>query len=225
VVGAPWRSRKVGALYPFRAGLACGTRVMKFCRLAFVRGLLAGAGTAHLRAKSNQEGAPVFRALRSIAILVLPVIAASQAHATNTAIDVPAGATLPEVLALWGEPAEKIDRAVLHQTVWRYSDGAFVVFKEGRVINWKSSRNRGPSKAPTTAEAPRGLPEVKPTSEMGDLVRDIAREVPGGPDVPYSEPPPAANPPQLNLRANPVPGQPGGPGGAADGDADLEEVD
>lgn len=139
--------------------------------------------------------------------------------------DLKSGATLPEVLKIWGHPNEKIERQVKHEVVWSYSQGAFVVFKDGRVINWRSSRGRGPTSEVLTTPTPTA---ERPLSEMGDLVRDIAKEVPGGPDVPYSEPPsnqgPGAAVGQPALIPNQIPAQPPpGRGGVPDLEADQAD--
>lgn len=133
--------------------------------------------------------------------------------------DLPVGSTLPEVLKAWGHPAEKIERGVKHEVRWNYSGGAFVLFKNGKVVDWKSSRGRSPESIRKAAE-PTAVSE-KSNPEMGDLVRDIAREVPGGPDVPLAEPPGGAAG-QGSLMPNPVPPQ--ADGRAAGGEV-LDETE
>lgn len=172
----------------------------------------------------------MFRKFVLLAASFLCVLAASRVLAESASEDLQNGATLPEVLKLWGQPTEKIERQVKREVVWTYAQGAFAVFKDGRVINWRSVRGRGP----TSEVKPTATPATeRPLGEMGDLVRDIAKEVPGGPDVPYSEPPPNQRPGvavgQPALIPNAIPNQPPpGRGGAPDleGDqADLEEED
>ena len=159
----------------------------------------------------------MYRTFMPLAASFLCLAIVGSASAESASEDLPKGATLPEVLKLWGHPTEKIERQVKHEVVWSYSHGAFVVFKDGRVINWKSARGRGP----TSEVQPTATPATeRPLSEMGDLVRDIAKEVPGGPDVPYSEPPGAAVG-QPVLVPNAIPNQPPpGRGGVPDPEAD-----
>ena len=164
----------------------------------------------------------MYRKLVLLAASFLWLVSGGSASAESGSEDLPKGATLPEVLKLWGHPVEKIERQVKHEVVWTYSQGAFVVFKDGRVINWKSVRGRGPTSE--TLPTPTPVAE-RPLSEMGDLVRDIAKEVPGGPDVPYSEPP-NANVGQPVLVPNAIPNQPPpGRGGVPDQEADQAGVE
>ncbi|MEY4699901.1 MAG: hypothetical protein RL326_88 [Pseudomonadota bacterium] len=136
-----------------------------------------------------------------------------------------AGATLGDVLGAWGEPTEKVEKAIKREVVWYYPQGAKVVFKDGKVKSWRpidalvqADKEREAAKL---VAAPVGQ-EV--AGETRDLVRDIAKEVPSGPDVPYVEPPavPGGQPP---LIPNQIP--PGGRGAPAGvvpgGDVDLEE--
>ncbi len=155
-----------------------------------------------------------------ITTLFVPLLVATAspltAFAEGAFEDLTVGDTLPEVMRVWGQPAEKINRDVKREVRWNYSQSAFVVFKDGKVIDWRSSRGRTPeslakkataTKAPDTERSPE-------SSAMGDLVRDIAREVPGGPDAPYSEPP------QGGLVPNQIPPQP--PGGRSGPDEGLD---
>lgn len=137
-----------------------------------------------------------------------------------------AGATLGEVLGSWGEPTEKVERGVKREVVWYYPQGAKVVFKDGKLKSWRpidsiaqSDKEREAAKfvvAPTGQEV---------AGETRDLVRDIAKEVPSGPDVPYVEPAVPAQAGQPPLIPNQIP--PGGRGAPAGvvpgGDVDLEE--
>lgn len=136
-----------------------------------------------------------------------------------------AGATLGDVLGSWGEPTDKVEKSIKREVVWYYPQGAKVVFKDGKVKSWRpidalvqADREREAAKlvvAPTGQEV---------AGETRDLVRDIAKEVPSGPDAPYVEPPavPGAQPP---LVPNHIP--PGGRGAPAGvvpgGDVDLDE--
>lgn len=135
------------------------------------------------------------------------------------------GATLGDVLGLWGEPTEKVEKAIKREVVWYYPQGARVVFKDGKVKSWRPIDSiveaQEAKEAAKAAAVPAGE-EV--ASETRDLVRDIAKEVPSGPDVPYVEPPaaPAGQPP---LIPNQIP--PGGRGAPAGvvpgGDVELDE--
>ena len=87
----------------------------------------------------------MYRKLVLLAASFLWLVSGGSASAESASEDLPKGATLPEVMKLWGHPVEKIERQVKHEVVWTYSQGAFVVFKDGRVINWKSVRGRGPN--------------------------------------------------------------------------------
>lgn len=146
------------------------------------------------------------------------------AFADNPVEDLEGGATLPEVLRAWGQPLEKVDRDVKREVIWRYSHGAFVKFKDGRVVDWRSSRGRGPTSMKTVVEATPAGP--KPLGEMGDLVRDIAKEVPGGPDAPFSDPPGGGAPGQPAIIPNQIPPAPPGdrrPAVSAESDVVEEE--
>jgi hypothetical protein len=136
-----------------------------------------------------------------------------------------AGATRGDVLGSWGEPTEKVEKSIKRETVWYYPQGAKVVFKDGKVKSWRPidsivQMDRARESAKLVAD-PAGQ-EV--AGETRDLVRDIAKEVPSGPDSPYVEPPavPGGQPP---LIPNQIP--PGGRGAPAGvvpgGDVDLEE--
>jgi hypothetical protein len=137
------------------------------------------------------------------------------------------GATLGEVLGSWGEPTEKVELAIKREVVWYYPQGAKVVFKGGKLKSWRPID----SIVQADKERERAKLEATPTGqevagETRDLVRDIAKEVPSGPDVPYVEPPivpgQAGQPP---LIPNQIP--PGGRGAPAGvvpgGDVDLSD--
>jgi hypothetical protein len=136
-----------------------------------------------------------------------------------------AGATLGDVLGAWGEPTDKVEKSIKREVVWYYPQGAKVVFKDGKVKAWRpidalvqADKEREAAKL---VAAPAGQ-EV--AGETRDLVRDIAKEVPSGPDSPYVEPP-AVQGGQPPLIPNQIP--PGGRGAPAGvvpgGDIDLDE--
>jgi hypothetical protein len=101
------------------------------------------------------------------------------------------GNTIGQVVTLWGDPKEKIERELKGQVVWYYPHGAYVLFQRGKVIRWRS-----PSGGSMAAAQPTPKMTVAPVSTSAidsatrDLVRDIAREIPSSPDAPYAEPPP-----------------------------------
>ncbi len=126
------------------------------------------------------------------------------------------GAELRDVLAAWGEPAERIERSVKKELVWRYPKGAYVVFKEGRVASFKAAedsieevREKKRAAQAATPAAALGGADTSAANDSKDMLRDIVREIPSGADVPYSEPPAGAS---SGLVANPVPPIPGNPG-------------
>jgi hypothetical protein len=115
---------------------------------------------------------------------------------------IPSGASFGEVLGLWGEPIDKVEKTVKREVVWHYPDGALVVFKDGR------AKRSQPTKAIVTAQAQEAAAKaavaapaaVEISGETRDLVRDIAKEVPSGPDGPGGDSGPVtvnSGPPQL----------------------------
>lgn len=122
--------------------------------------------------------------------------------------EVKKGAPLSDVLAAWGEPSERIERSVKRELVWRYSNGANVVFKDGKVSSFKLAPNTEPErgrKQKVAVTPARGESGVQ--GESRDVLRDIVREIPSGADVPYSEPAGGAD--TSGLVPNPVPPPPG----------------
>lgn len=135
-------------------------------------------------------------------------LVAQSALAADFAKKIPPGASYADVMSLWGEPAEKVEEGILKQTIWYYKDGAKVVFKNGRVRSFRPT-NAILAQQATIEES---KVDAKPVTtelagETRDLVRDIAKEVPSGPEVPYVEPPGAGQPP---IVPNQIP--PGGRG-------------
>lgn len=122
--------------------------------------------------------------------------------------EVKQGSSLNDVLAAWGEPSERIQRSVKRELVWRYSNGANVVFKDGKVTSFKLAPNTEPERAKkrkAIVTPARG--EQGDQSASRDVLRDIVREIPSGADAPYSEP--AAGADTSGLVPNPVPPPPG----------------
>ncbi len=101
-----------------------------------------------------------------------------------------AGSSIGEVVGAWGEPTEKVEKGIKREVVWYYPQGARVVFKDGKVRSWlppKELQRAEREKAEQAAAATPASAEF--ARETRDLVRDIAKEVPSGPDVPYVEQP------------------------------------
>jgi len=114
------------------------------------------------------------------------------------------GLSKSEVSRLWGEPKEKTEQESHHKEVWRYPDTAKVVFIESKVSNWGFGDANEAIEKPKKKE-PVPSKEIKLDPADGDpgtrdLVREIAREIPSGPDSPASnEPPPPAAIPGQNM--------------------------
>ena len=127
--------------------------------------------------------------------------------------DVYAESALPEltpgmsskaVLDLWGEPTEREEQETKRLELWRYPKGALVVFHEGVVSDWNPVVSLISQRSVALREKPVGVKHtpVGVNQDTRDLVREIAREVPSGPDV--SGP---SEPVEL-LQQNPVPNMP-----------------
>lgn len=128
------------------------------------------------------------------------------------------GATLKDVLGSWGEPEEKIEKGVKREVVWRYKQGAYVVFKNGRLASshiGDEAQSRQEKKAAQAAVADEAKKKAEAAVESKDVLRDIVREIPSGAEAPYTEPQPPSNDPNVaGLIPNPIP-QRGGPPGIA----------
>ncbi len=108
---------------------------------------------------------------------------------------IPTGASYAEVMGIWGEPIEKVEEGVLKQMIWYYKEGARVVFKNGRVRSFRPTNSvLAQQAAAVDAEVPVQSATTELAGETRDLVRDIAKEVPSGPDAPYVEPPVSGQP-------------------------------
>jgi hypothetical protein len=152
-------------------------------------------------------------------------VCSSASIAADFSKKIPVGASFGEVLGIWGEPIDKVEMSVKREVVWYYADGAKVVFKDGRV------RASQPTKAIMALQAEEAAAKralITPASaelsnETRDLVRDIAKEVPSGPDVPGSDSA-AANISQPPLVPNQIPpGGRGAPPGVVPGEVVLDE--
>jgi hypothetical protein len=95
-----------------------------------------------------------------------------------------------EVFTAWGAPTEKTERALKNEVVWHYDGGAFVTFKEGKVVAYRIAGGETvDAKSEAVAVAAKQTIAAAPTAVVAgatrDLVRDIARELPSSPDAPY----------------------------------------
>lgn len=142
---------------------------------------------------------------------------------------IPTGSSFGEVLGIWGEPVEKVDKSVKREVVWYYADGAKVIFKDGKVRSSQPTKAilevRAQEEAVKAAAATPAGAEL--SGETRDLVRDIAKEVPSGPDGPVSySAPSAANVGQPPLVPNQIPpGGRGAPPGVAPGEVVLDDME
>jgi hypothetical protein len=139
--------------------------------------------------------------------------------------EIPAGSSFGQVLGLWGEPVDKVDKSVKGEVIWYYPDGAKVVFKNGQVRSWRPTNAIvSQRKQFSGSQLPATPASGQLSQETRDLVRDIAKEVPSGPDVPMPDapPPPALNQPPLIPNQVP-PGGRGAPPGLVPGEVMLDE--
>jgi hypothetical protein len=137
------------------------------------------------------------------------VFSAESSFAGDLMRKIPQGASIGEVIGLWGEPTEKIEKVLKHEVVWQYPQGAKVVFKNGKVAAWIPPASVVQAQAEKAAAVVSTPVSEQVARETQDLVRDIAKEVPSGPDVPYVEPPqPPSQPPAIANGAAPVRGAP-----------------
>ena len=128
-----------------------------------------------------------------VAMVIAAVV--QVAAAADFSKKIPSGASYADVITLWGEPAEKVEEGILKQTIWYYKEGAKVVFRNGRVRSFRPTDTIIAQQASLEESKVFAQPAASEVAgETRDLVRDIAKEVPSGPDVPYVEPP-AAQPP------------------------------
>lgn len=139
------------------------------------------------------------------------------------------GASLREVLAAWGEPEERVVRGVKQELVWNYKGGARVVFKHGKVLSFRTGEAERQVQAKKAVEAEPVKKVSADSEESRDILRDIVREIPSGPDGPSSgaAAPPSSDPNLAGLIPNAVPPQRGGAPGIAPGVVvpSLEEED
>jgi hypothetical protein len=90
--------------------------------------------------------------------------------------EIPIGASMGDVLELWGAPDEKVVKEVKKEVVWYYPDKGSVVFRDGNVLKWsyplKYREVLGDQNKSSTAS-----PEIDKEAE--NLVRDMAEAVRG----------------------------------------------
>lgn len=128
------------------------------------------------------------------------------------------GASLRDVLAAWGEPEERVVRGVKQELVWNYKGGARVVFKHGKVSSFRTAGAEQKALAKKSAEVEPVSKVAADSEESRDILRDIVREIPSGPDGPSSGgAPPSSDPNLAGLIPNAVPPQRGGVAGIAPG--------
>lgn len=128
------------------------------------------------------------------------------------------GSSLREVLAAWGEPEERVVRGVKQELVWNYKGGARVVFKHGTVSSFRTGDAEKKVLAKKAAEVDPVKKVAADSEESRDILRDIVREIPSGPDGPSSGgAPPSSDPNLAGLIPNAVPPQRGGVAGIAPG--------
>jgi len=160
------------------------------------------------------------------ALLALVASFAQPALAEKTKPPLQLGASTGQVLTAWGEPVERIERALKHEVVWSYPQGAFVTFKKGQVGSYQIAGGQVvDAKSQARQIAAQQTVAAAPTEAIAgatrDLVRDIAKELPSSPDAPYTEPP--SQPGRAAARNQPP--QPPQPPAMIPGDAeaDVEE--
>ena len=91
------------------------------------------------------------------------------------------GMTGAEVLERWGQPKDRLERETKRRQVWIYDGEQEATFENGKVISFHESDAAQPVVAAPVE------PEVKENivnqDSSSDLVREIAKELPSGPDV------------------------------------------
>jgi hypothetical protein len=129
-------------------------------------------------------------ALLCVALFVLLLGRSLVALAEKAKPPLQLGYRTGEVFTAWGAPTEKTERALKNEVVWDYPGGAFVTFKDGKVVAYRiAGGSIVDVKSETAAVAAQQTIAAAPTAVVAgatrDLVRDIARELPSSPDAPY----------------------------------------
>lgn len=138
--------------------------------------------------------------------------------------EIPGGASMADVLELWGHPDEKVVKEVKREVVWYYPDEGKVVFRDGIVKKWSY-----PSKYRNVLidreKSPAASVELDKEAEA--LVRDMADAVRGTGGASRASPPSSGlidqKPPLIRSRNNRVPR--GVPVGDDEGDMDEDDED
>jgi hypothetical protein len=121
-------------------------------------------------------------------------VALPEAFADKAKPPLTLGLRTGEVVTQWGTPTEKIERALKNELIWHYPGGAFVTFKDGKVIAYRLAGGtvvdaKSQAAAVQAQQTIAAAPTATVAGATRDLVRDIARELPSSPDAPYTEPP------------------------------------
>jgi hypothetical protein len=155
---------------------------------------------------------------RSLALGLFVMTGVSIGYAERAPEPLVTGSAPSDVMKVWGEPQEQVEREIKREVEWRYSNGSSVTFREGAVVAWKT--RVAASETPTVKiDKPRknngeeiklnSPTKTKKSSDGLDFVREIAKEIPSGSDSPSSggespvspqndaPPPPPASPPSL----------------------------
>ncbi len=133
--------------------------------------------------------------------------------------DLSNGMSSRDVILQWGEPLEIQEQEVKQLEVWHYPKGDRVVVREGKVLSWlragmphgvhEEVRHAEPDAVARKVSAEAAFPAIGTGgADTRDLVREIAKELPAGSDLPYTEQPEAASPQGMPPAAAAVPAQP-----------------
>lgn len=130
---------------------------------------------------------------RSIASVLLLVMGVSIGYTEKLPEPLVTGSAPSDVMKLWGEPKEQIEREIRREVEWRYSNGSSVTFREGVVVAWKTQAAsvepplvKKASRESLREDSSRSLMQLKSQKSADglDFVREMAKEIPSGPDSP-----------------------------------------
>lgn len=111
-------------------------------------------------------------------LTVLFVLFSHGVCSTNSLADqhreIPQGASMADVLNLWGQPEEKVLKEVKHEVFWYYPDEGLVVFRNGQVHKWLYPQKY---RALSSDESKGEQKSVEVDVEGANLVRDMAEAV------------------------------------------------
>ena len=123
--------------------------------------------------------------LRSLFVLFCVLTVGNISYAADFSKKIPTGSSYGDVLAMWGEPSEKVEKSLKREVVWYYPDDAKVVFKDGKSRSFQSTKAVRTVEAQIeAAKIELSASEAQLSGAARDLVKDIAKEVPSGPDLP-----------------------------------------